>query len=66
VITINNRDKLDWTPEMTVRDMLDKMGYIYVLITVTVNDELVDDEDYNTYLIPDNADVKAIHIHHGG
>lgn len=66
MITINNRDKLEWKPGMTVQDVLDEMGYIYVLITVTVNDELVDDSDYDTYQIPDDASVKAIHIHHGG
>lgn len=66
MITINNRDKLDWYPGMTVQDMLDKMGYVYVLITVTVNGEIVDDDDYDTFQIPDEAMVRAIHIHHGG
>ena len=66
MILINNRDKLEWTPGMTVRDMMKAMNYVYVLITITVNGELVDEDDYDTYEIPDGADVKAIHIHHGG
>ena len=66
MILINNRDKLEWTPGMTVRDMMKAMNYVYVLITIKVNGELVDEDDYDTYEIPDGADVKAIHIHHGG
>ncbi len=66
MIIVNNRDRLEWTPGMTVRDLLNAMGYTYVLIMITVNGELVDDEDYDTWQIPDNASVRAIHIHHGG
>jgi len=66
MITINNRDTLEWTPGMTVRDVLDAMGYTYVLITVTVNGELVDDDDFDTFEVPDGAIMRAIHIHHGG
>nr|HPQ41946.1 MoaD/ThiS family protein [bacterium] len=62
----NNRDTLEWTPGMTVRDVLDAMGYTYVLITVTVNGELVDDDDFDTFEVPDGAIMRAIHIHHGG
>lgn len=66
MITINNRDTLEWTPGMTVQDVLDAMGYVYVLITVTVNGELIEDDDFDTYKVPDGAFVRAIHIHHGG
>jgi hypothetical protein len=37
-----------------------------VLITVTVNGRYVPPEEYETALIPDAADVRAIHIAHGG
>lgn len=66
MITINNRDRLEWTPGMTVRDLLTAMNFTYVLIMITVNGELVDEDDYDTFTIPDNAAVRAIHIHHGG
>ncbi|MBN1880434.1 sulfur carrier protein ThiS [bacterium] len=66
MITINNRDQLEWTPGMTVRDLLTAMNFTYVLIMITVNGELVDDDDYDTFKILDNASVRAIHIHHGG
>jgi thiamine biosynthesis protein ThiS len=66
MITINNRDKLDWREGMTVRDLLEKMGYSYTLITVTVDDRLVPEEDYDHFTIHDGADVGVFHLAHGG
>jgi len=66
MITVNNRDKLKWHKNMTVQAVLDAMGYNYPLITVTVNDKIVVKDDYDDYLVPQYADVKAIHIMHGG
>jgi sulfur carrier protein len=66
MITINNRDTLEWKPGMTVKKILDTMGYTYSLIMVTVNGKLVDDDDYDTFQVQDNASVRVIHIHHGG
>ena len=51
---------------MSVQDVLDAMRYKYRLITVTVNGELVPEEDYDTCKIPDNADVTIFHLAHGG
>jgi sulfur carrier protein len=66
MIIVNNRDKLDWIPGMTVQDVLTQMGYTYVLITVTINGTFVPTEEYDSYPVPDEADVRAIHIMHGG
>lgn len=66
MILINDRDKIDWFEGMTVKDILNKMEYSYVMITVTVNGIVVSDKDYETYTVPDNADVKLIHLCHGG
>ena len=66
MITINNRDRIDWKEKMTVRDVLAAMHYDYALITVTVNSKLVPEEDYETYMIPDNAQVQLFHLAHGG
>ncbi|MBN2384339.1 sulfur carrier protein ThiS [bacterium] len=66
MLTINNRDKIEWHEGMTVKDVLNEMGYTYVLITVTVNGVLVPDEAYRTHLVPDNADVNVFHLAHGG
>ena len=66
MITINNRDKLEWKEEMTVRALLDEMGYSYTLITVTVDDHLVPEEEYNSFIIDDGASVGVFHLAHGG
>jgi thiamine biosynthesis protein ThiS len=66
MIIVNNRDKLEWQKDMTVKDLLDKMGYKFSLITVTVNGTLVPKEDYEERPIPDNATVGVFHLAHGG
>jgi len=66
MITVNNRDQLEWSPNMTVRDVLNHMGHTYSLITVTVNDKLVEDEDYDSFIVPDHALVSVFHLAHGG
>ena len=66
MITVNDMHKLEWKEGMTVADIMEELGYNYALITTTVNDEYVDPDSYDTYEVPDEADVKAIHIAHGG
>lgn len=66
MIEVNNKEKLDWFEGMTVQDVLDKMEYIYPRITVSVNGQLVQKEDYATYEVPDNASVNVFHLAHGG
>ena len=66
MILVNDRDKVEWKENMTVQDILDKMGYSYVLITVTVNEEYVKKDDYLIYKVKDNSKVTVFHLAHGG
>ncbi len=66
MITVNNRDKLAWHEGMTVRDILTQMNYVYKLITVTVNGVLVPRDQYDTFRVPDGAQVTVFHLSHGG
>ena len=66
MITINNRDKLEWKEGMTIRNLLEEMGYSYTLITVTVDDLFVSEEDYDHFVIKDGANVGVFHLAHGG
>ena len=66
MITVNNRDKIEWKENMTVQDILDEMGYDYALITVTVNEKLVTEHDYHSHKVEDNDMVGAFHLAHGG
>ena len=66
MVLVNNRDKIEWSRGMTVRDVLNQMKYTYSLITVSVNGKLVLKEDYDYHKVPDEADVKVFHLAHGG
>ncbi len=66
MILINDRDKIEWEKNMTVQDVLDEMGYSYVLITVTVNEVYVKKDDYLIYEIEDNSNITVFHLAHGG
>ncbi len=66
MIIVNRRDTVDWFEGMTVRKLLERMGYDFALLTVTVNDTFIPVEDYDEIAIPDDADVRVIHLHHGG
>jgi len=66
MITVNNRDKIEWREGMTVQSLLDEMGYTYSLITVTVNDTLVHENEYDSFTIEDGSQVTVFHLAHGG
>ena len=66
MITINQRDKIQWQEEMNVNDLFFIMNYEYALITVLINGVYIAEEDYDVTFIPDNADVRAYHLAHGG
>ena len=66
MITVNNRDKLNWEQGLTIRDVLLKMNYDYSLISVYLNEEYVPSEEYDTKKIPDDSSVQIIHLAHGG
>lgn len=61
-----NEEQVDWREGMTVSDALEAMGYDFVLITVFVNGEHVPTDDHDSFVVPDEVDVKALHLHHGG
>lgn len=66
MILVNDRDSVQWHPEMTVSDVLKAMNYDFALIVVSVNGKIIPVEEYSRHMVPDNADFRAIHIHHGG
>ncbi|MFC1746216.1 sulfur carrier protein ThiS [Candidatus Riflebacteria bacterium] len=61
-----NETSIQWREKMTVSDALAAMQYDYTLITVTVNGQYVPNKEFEYFHIPDEAEVKAIHICHGG
>jgi sulfur carrier protein len=66
MILVNNRHELEWETGLTVSDVLARMNYTFPHIIVSVNGDIVRKEAYDDYLIPDEADVRVIHLIAGG
>jgi len=65
IITVNG-NRVEWHEGMTVTELFRIMGYDFSLIVTSINGEIIHEDNYDTSFIPDGAEVKAIHIHHGG
>jgi sulfur carrier protein len=61
-----NDTPLEYEPGMTVRDILKKRNYVWRMIAVFVNGELVPKAKYDTRKVPDSAEVKVVHQIAGG
>lgn len=65
VIKVNFKD-MQWKEGLTVQDVLNSQGYTFKMLAVWVNDTPVTKESFSTTLIPDGADVQAVHMISGG
>jgi sulfur carrier protein len=65
MITVNGTP-LEHTPGMTVADVLKARNYIFRMLAVSVNGQLVPRKAYATTTVPDGADVQVIHMISGG
>ena len=65
MITVNN-EPMEHTEGMTVTDVLQRRRYIFRMLVVQVNGQLVRRDAYATTEVPDGADVQVIHMISGG
>ncbi|MCK5787223.1 MAG: sulfur carrier protein ThiS [Candidatus Sabulitectum sp.] len=65
MITVNS-DKLQWFEGMTVRNILTAKNYKFKMLVTKINGILVKRADYDKTTVPDEADVKVIHLISGG
>jgi sulfur carrier protein len=65
MITVNG-ERMEWRDGMTVADILKARNYIFRMIAVQVNGELVKRTSYDKAVVPDRADVQVIHMISGG
>lgn len=61
-----NGDPLDWHEGMTVRDILKAKNYRFRMLVTRINGTLVKRADYDTTTVPDDSDVRIIHLISGG
>jgi thiamine biosynthesis protein ThiS len=66
MITINQRDVLPWREDMTVQDLLDTLSYSFPRIIVSIDGVAVPHDAYAMTPVPDEADVRVIHLMAGG
>lgn len=66
MITVNKRHPLPWHAGMTVRDVLTAMRYTFPHIIVVINGAVVRHDAYDTTTVPDQADVRVVHMIAGG
>ncbi len=66
MITVNKHHTLPWREGMTVRDVLTAMKYTFPHIIVVINGDIVRHDAYDTTPVPDEADVRVVHMIAGG
>lgn len=64
-ITVNGHI-IDWQPEMTIRKILQIMNYTFPMLVIKVDGKLVPKTDYDSFVVPDGAEVFVIHLISGG
>lgn len=61
-----NGTELPWQEGLVVNDALKLMNYTFKMLVIKLNGELVKKADYASTIIPENADLKVIHLISGG
>ena len=65
MITVNG-EPMPWQPGLTVADILKIRNYIFRMLVVQVNGDLVKRGTYAKAQVPDGANVDVIHMISGG
>ena len=66
MIRVNGKFDVEWEPGFTVEELLTRLKFSFPLLIVSVDGEMVPKEGYATRQIPDNAEVKVLHMTAGG
>jgi thiamine biosynthesis protein ThiS len=61
-----NDDPVGWEEGMTVSRVLDVCNFHFPMVVVKVNGTIVKKRQYERYEVPDESDVKVIHMMTGG
>jgi thiamine biosynthesis protein ThiS len=66
MICVNDKFEVDWEEGMTVALLLKRLKFSFPLIIVSVDGVLVPQGEYATRRIPEDAQVKVLHMSAGG
>ena len=64
-IEVNGRT-VEWKDNETVTQLLQRIGYVFPLVIVKINDSVIPRKDFPHVTIPDQAAIKVIHMVSGG
>ncbi|MHC5037826.1 MAG: sulfur carrier protein ThiS [Planctomycetota bacterium] len=65
MIRVNDKP-VEWEEGMTVDSLLRKMNFTHPLLVVSVNGSHVPKPRYGSTPIPDDAEVRVLHLSQGG
>ena len=65
MITVNGKDA-EYEEGATVASLLKKMGFVFPLIIVKINGELISRDAYDRTPVSEGDDVQVIHMMSGG
>lgn len=61
-----NENKIEWQKDFNITKILKVMNYTFKMIVVKVDGKLVKKDEYETFFVDENSDVKVIHLISGG
>ena len=61
-----NDDPIEWSDGLTVAEILTRCGFVYHSLIVKVNGKLVKPKLYGSCKVPDEAELRVIHMMTGG
>ena len=64
-ITVND-NIIEWHDNLTISELLKIMKYTFPMIVVKVNGQLIKRDQFKLFRVPNNSDVKIIHLMSGG
>ena len=64
-LTVNNRP-VHYVADETIQYLLKRLKFTFPLVIVKINGTHVSRNKYSTVIVPENADIKIIHMISGG
>ena len=63
---IVNDNPIEWKKNLTIDKILRIMNYSFKMLVIKVDGKLIKKDEYGTKIVPENSDVKIIHLISGG
>ena len=61
-----NGKKVEWVENETVSQLLKRMGYVFPLVVVKINEKVIPKNDFSKAIVPDKSKIAVIHMISGG